>query len=315
MNTSVKLLVESLNAHLVATEIVALPDGGTLVYFRHNGKQHAIRGVVPDLTSYTGRVIADHKGASSLMAQRISIPVPETIEYTDLRAAEEFLTKHEKIVVKPLDSAHGNGISTGVKSLKGVKKALALALKFSSKVLIQQQVSGTDLRVLVIGGEVVAVSERVPAGVTGDGKHTVKELIEQINRSPDRGEYYEKQLNRIKLDAAAKFVGAKQFKKVPNEGEWVQVIGTANIGSGGHAVNKTGQIPEEIATQAVRYAEATSMFICGVDFLYDEGAGTWYFLEANASPSFGLHLWPSKGESVDVTSIYVEKLLEAYDTP
>jgi len=35
--------------------------------------------------------------------------------------------------------------------------------------------------VLVVDGKVVAVAERVPAHVVGDGKSTIEELIEQTN--------------------------------------------------------------------------------------------------------------------------------------
>ncbi len=46
----------------------------------------------------------------------------------------------------------------------------------------------------------VAVAERVPAHVIGDGKHTVAELVEMTNADPRRGIGHEKVLTRIKVD-------------------------------------------------------------------------------------------------------------------
>ena len=92
----------------------------------------------------------------------------------------------------------------------------------------------------------------------------------------------------------------------------LQVVGTANIGSGGVAVNRTGQLPAELVQSAVMIAKALNLFICGVDFMYDKARETWHFIEINSSPSFGLHLWPHEGEPVDVTGAYVNALLGAY---
>jgi CO dehydrogenase/acetyl-CoA synthase beta subunit len=92
----------------------------------------------------------------------------------------------------------------------------------------------------------------------------------------------------------------------------VRVVGTANIGSGGVAVNRTGQLPAELVQSAVMIAKALNLFICGVDFMYDKARETWHFIEINSSPSFGLHLWPHEGEPVDVTGAYVDALLGAY---
>lgn len=317
MNTSIKLVIEALNKKGIGTQIVTLPDGGTLAYFEYNGQQHALSGTMPDLSAHTGRIIVNDKHIAGLLAERLNIPTPVTVvlesNTTAAVVAEEFLKEHGTIVVKPLDSAHGNGISTGVCTPKSLKKAVRIAQKFSPTVLLQQQVSGTDLRVLVIGDQVAAAAERVPAGVVGDGVHSVEKLIELENQNPKRGENYEKPLNRIKRGVAAQYLGYKGLKQVPAEGEKVQVVGTANVGSGGRAINRTGMIPEEIVRQAILFAKSSSMFVCGVDFLFDEAAQKWYFLEANGSPNFGLHIWPSEGESIDVTSIFVDTLLGAYE--
>jgi len=329
MNTSIKLVIEELNKKGIGTQIVTLPDGGTLAYFEYNGQQHALSGTTPDLSAHTGRIIVNDKYIAGLLAERLNIPTPATVVLesnataasaavaataaTPAVVADKFLKEYGTIVVKPLDSAHGNGITTGVCTPKHLKKAVRIAQKFSPMVLLQQQVSGTDLRVLVIGDQVTAVSERVPAGVVGDGVHSVEKLIEIENQNPKRGENYEKPLNKIKPEVAMQYLGRKGLRRVPAKGETVQVVGTANIGSGGYAINKTGMIPEEIARQAVLFAKSSNMFVCGVDFLFDEAAQKWYFLEANGSPSFGLHLWPSEGESIDVTSIFVDTLLKAYE--
>jgi len=54
--------------------------------------------------------------------------------------------------------------------------------------------------VLVVDGKVVAVAERVPAHVVGDGKSTIEELIDQTNLDPNRGEGHDNVPTRIEVD-------------------------------------------------------------------------------------------------------------------
>ena len=313
MKTSVKQIYDALCARNIDIEIVQLPDEATLLLFTYEGKLRAISGTSPDLTSATGRTIANNKYASAQVARRLDIPLPETLLYEDDAQADAFLRRRQIIVVKPLDAAHGNGVTTSIQSVDQLQKAISSAREQSDTVLLQQQVSGTDLRVLIIGGALAAVAERVPAKVIGDGQSTIAELITKENdTNPLRGVNYEKPLNQIDVTAVVRYLGEEGMHRIPKEGESVQVVGTANIGTGGHAVNRTGEIPTQIVDQAVIFAKETGAFMCGVDFLYDQSTQEWYFIEANSSPSLGLHLWPTIGESIDVTTLYVDRLLEQY---
>lgn len=313
MNTSIRLINEELNRRGIVTEPVPLPGNSTIIYFEYKGKQHAIKGTIPDLSAFTGRLIADDKRAAYAMARRLNMSLPATTTHETLAQSINFLATHKRVVVKPLDSSHGNGITTAVTTERQLVKAIKHAQRFSPTTLIQQQVAGIDLRLLVIDGKVAAVSQRVPASVVGDGSSSIQKLIRQENLNPLRGEYYEKPLNRINESTARVFLGKKGLKSVPKKDERVQVVGTANIGSGGHAVNLTGKIPQQLVDEAERLAGAVSLFACGVDFMYDQEAEKGYFIEANGSPSFGLHMDPTEGERVDVVTIFVDALLARYD--
>src|SRR5207245_6335559 len=70
-------------------------------------------------------------------------------------------------------------------------------------VVVESFVTGNDYRVLVVGGHMVAVAQRVPAHVTGDGEHSVRQLIDMTNADPRRGIGHEKVLTKIKVDSEA----------------------------------------------------------------------------------------------------------------
>ena len=93
------------------------------------------------------------------------------------------------VVVKPLDGNHGRGVSLDLRTEEDVRRAYPIALDESRSrdVVVESYVTGNDYRVLVIGGKLAAVAERVPASVIGDGKLTVRQLVEKENADPRRG--------------------------------------------------------------------------------------------------------------------------------
>jgi cyanophycin synthetase len=312
MNTSVRCIYDELVRRDIVVEDIQLSAGGTLLVFEYAGKLRCISGVAPDISSGTGRTIANNKRIAYKIAMRLGLVTPATEQYHDAAQARTFLKKYGRIVVKPFDGAHGDGVVTGVATERQLSQAIEVARDTSDTVLLQQQVQGTDVRVLVVDGQAIAISERQPASVVGDGNKTIEQLIAQENAdNPLRGEHYKKPMNYIDMTKARRFVGSR-MEDIPAAGEVVQVVGTANIGSGGVAVNRTGQLPAELVQSAVMIAKALNLFICGVDFMYDKARETWHFIEINSSPSFGLHLWPHEGEPVDVTGAYVNALLGAY---
>ncbi len=312
MKSSIKAIHEELKRRGITATPLSLGEGGTLLTFEYADALRAVVGTSPDLTNSTGRTIANNKEAAAAVALHCGLPVPDTITYGKEKDALAFLKTHGRIVVKPLDGAHGYGVTTNITTSVKMKKAIKRALKESQTVLIQQQVSGNDIRVLIIGGKLAAIAERVPASVVGDGKHSLGWLITRENKNPARGRNYEKAINIIDVEAAKTYLG-KRISERPAKGENVVVIGTANIGLGGTAIECTNSMPKEMVRQAEKFSQAAGVFTCGVDFMFDQAANEWFFIEANSSPSFGLHLFPTVGNPIDVTGIFVDRLLAAYD--
>jgi hypothetical protein len=164
------------------------------------------------------------------------------------------------VAVKPADGNHGRGVSLGIESADAVRKAFAVARGESKNggVIVENLVAGKDYRVLVIGGTMAALAERVPAQVVGDGSQTVEELVTETNRDPRRGIGHENVLTRLELDEPALELLAEQgyqLDDVPPEGEVVKLRLTANLSTGGTSIDRTLEAhPEnvEIAESAAR---------------------------------------------------------------
>jgi cyanophycin synthetase len=220
------------------------------------------------------------------------------------------------VVVKPYDGNHGRGVTIGVASPDDVRRAFALAAEHSTAVLVESFIAGHDHRMLVVAGELVAVSKRVPGHVVGDGRRTVAELVAEVNADPRRGIGHEKVLTQLRLDEQAhSCLAALGYtpESVPAAGEEVMLRRTANLSTGGTAADVTDVVHPDNAEMAVRAIQAVGLDVGGVDFLtpdvtrsYKEIGGA--ICEVNAAPGFRMHMAPSEGRARDVAGKVIDML-------
>ncbi len=199
--------------------------------------QKRISASITGDTSHLGVIFAGDKNRAKALLQERGLPVPLG---RPVRTAEEALAAARAlgtpVVIKPLDGNHGRGVSTDLVTEEQIRAAFARAAEVKPGVIVEQHLPGNDHRILVVGGKVVAVAERVPANVQGDGIHTVSELIEIQNRDPRRGDGHENVLTKIKLDDGLEDMLARQGKtlaSIPRAEETILLRGTANLSSGG----------------------------------------------------------------------------------
>ena len=165
-------------------------------------------------------------------------------------------------------------------------------------VIVETFVTGRDYRCLVIDGRIAAIAERVPAHVIGDGRLTVRELVEQTNADPRRGVGHEKVLTRIKVDQAATDLVAEQgygMDDVPAKDTAVKLTLTGNMSTGGISIDRTFEAHPENIEIAEEAARVVGLDIAGIDFIAPDitqpvretGGG---ICEVNAAPGFRMHL-------------------------
>ena len=272
---------------------------------RPDGKNLEFCSCAAPATSYFSGVLADDKLATYHLLQSISIPQPETVvlSRSNYQAEiKELVKKHGSIVIKPSDGAHGNDVFTDLTTYEDALAANDYIYSRNSKatILAQQQLFSDDpeIRIICIGGKFVAAYARIPAHVTGDGVHTVAELID-IENSTIRTEPYRSNLNCIDKKSAEEY-----FKKhdiannIPESGEKVQVVGMCNTGKGGTMIDVTDSIGERQRQEAESIAEVTHLPVIGIDYFGD------HCVEVNSTP--GLY-HPVDGPA---STVCVEKWVE-----
>ena len=303
--------VEALDERFIST-LAITPPGDRTYYFD---------SAQPPFTSASAVIIADNKLATYLIAKKLGIPVADFVMHDPKNpaASEAFLREQvaagHEIVVKPIDTNHGDGITVGVKTAEEFAYAMEHATQVSRKILLQRRAHGVDCRVLVVNGRVLAAARRDPANVIGDGVHTVDELITLENNHPTlRGQGYEAVTAKTKIDheGARRYLG-ERIHEVPAKGERVEVVAVANISKGGEATDITDELHSSYAEAALNITKALDMYLCGVDFLATDPTKpltpeTGILLEINATPGLRMHHYPSHGSPRQVARAILDGL-------
>jgi cyanophycin synthetase len=282
-------------------------DRHSLVQFGHGVHQQRIRATMTSKTSAIGVDVASDKSLTNRLLDSAGLPVPRAdVVTTEDQAVEVAMRLGFPCVVKPLDGNHGRGVHLDLRSEEAVRAAFpaALAQSRSGDVVVESYVAGNDYRCLVIGGKVAAIAERVPASVTGDGEHTVRQLVDMANADPRRGIGHEKVLTRIKVDdAAEELVRAQGYglDDVPPMDTWIKLALTGNMSTGGTSIDRTIEAHPDNVEIAETAAQIVGLDVAGIDFICPdittpvrETGGA--IVEVNAAPGFRMHTHPTEGE-------------------
>ncbi|AFJ43709.1 cyanophycin synthetase [Francisella orientalis] len=290
----------------------------SLVQFGYGKYQQRIRATITGKTTSIAVDLSCDKNQTNTILEGLGLPMPKqrmvTTEKGALRAAKIL---GFPLVVKPLDGNHGRGISINLKTMQEIKEAFVEASKVSRYVLVEQFATGFDHRMLVVDGKLVAVAKRVPGHVVGDGKHNTKELVDIVNEDPRRGVGHEKVLTKLELDYQAKTLlkaAGYDENTVLKEGEIFYLRSTANLSTGGTAIDVTDIVHPDNKDMAERAIKAIGLDVGGVDFLIDDISQSYHDIggaicECNAAPGFRMHVAPSEGKPRDVAGAVIDMLI------
>ncbi len=291
-------------------------NGQSLVQLGHGIHQKRIRATITSNTSNIGVEIACDKEETKDLLESYEIPVPKG---RVVRTEEGLVAALESVgfpcVIKPIGGNHGRGATIGIKNFDEAKVAMEVAQEISRSVVVEKEIKGLDHRLLVIDHKFVAAAKRTPAAVVGDGKSTITQLVEELNKDPRRGFGHENVLTQITIDTHTLDLLKRRDMtpaSIPLEGDTVYLKATANLSTGGTATDVTEQVHSYNVFMAERISRIIDLDICGIDIMTDDitvplsenGA----VLEVNAAPGFRMHLDPTEGLGRNVAEPVVDML-------
>ncbi|MBI4754660.1 MAG: cyanophycin synthetase [Betaproteobacteria bacterium] len=286
---------------------------GNLVQLGYGAAMRRIWTAETDRTSAIAETISRDKDLTKSLLASCGVPVPEgrMVDSADdaWEAAQDIGLP---VVVKPYDGNHGRGVFIDLATRADVAAAYPVALDEGSGVIVERSLPGTEHRLLVVGGRMVAATRGDFVAVTGDGHCSIRDLIgAQINSDPRRGTTEDHPLNFIRLDSSARMEIARQGftpDDVPPEGRTVVIQRCGN-----HAFDVTDEVHPETAELAALAARVVGLDIAGIDLVVEdisrplvEQRGA--IVEVNAGPSLLMHLKPGIGKPRPVGKAIVDNL-------
>ncbi len=289
----------------------------SLVQFGHGRYQQRIQATTTGRTSNIAVELASDKEETNNILRDLGLPVPKQIVVRSTRDAVRAAKRIGfPVVLKPLAGNHGRGVAINLRTDEEVEAGFQKATEHGRTIVVESYIEGFDHRILIVDGELVAAAKRVPGHVVGDGKNTIGQLVDIVNDDPRRGVGHEKVLTRLEFDDQARRLLAKlgyDRNTVPTDGEIVYLRSTANLSTGGTAIDVTDVIHPDNRDMAIRAIKAIDLDIGGVDFLtnditesYREVGGG--ICEVNAGPGFRMHVAPSEGTPRDVAGPVIDML-------
>jgi cyanophycin synthetase len=292
-------------------------DDRSLVQLGYGARAKKIQAALASTTSHIGVEIASDKDATKRILEFHGVPVPRGETCRTLEGALDIANDIGwPVVVKPLDASQGRGIVTNIRCEEELRGVFEEAQKHCRTIVVERHLVGSDFRLLVINRKFVAAAQRIPARVIGDGVSTIARLVELANQDPRRGESHEKVLTKIHIDCMTErllTLRGLTLDHVPEEGERVYLKTTANLSTGGTAIDVTDRVHPANIELAERIACLADLDIAGIDVvapsietpIEENGGGV---VEVNAAPGFRMHLAPTEGKPRPVGEAVVDML-------
>ncbi|MDB5253249.1 MAG: hypothetical protein JWP27_2418 [Flaviaesturariibacter sp.] len=292
-------------------------DEGSLIQLGYGAAQKRFEATIASTTGSIAVDIAGNKHATKNLLKAAYLPVPAGDVIRDVNNLAAVIEEIGfPIVIKPLDGNQGKGATIGITTFEEAAAAFTRAQHYSPRVVVERFVEGADFRALVINRRFVAAARRTPAAVTGDGKHSIAELVGIVNADPRRGDGHSNVLTKIKLDEASYKLLAKRgytLDTIPPKGQEIWLKETANLSTGGTATDVTDDVHPANISLFERVARTVGLDICGIDIMaHDlsapiaENGGA--IIEVNAAPGFRMHIEPTTGTPRNVAAPVIDML-------
>lgn len=255
---------------------------------------------------------ARDKILSSELVSSQGISIPESLTPSDELRIRELLEEGRALVVKPSDGSGSKGLSLNIRSFEQLRSAIIEAEKVSEAAIIQEQVSGDELRFTIIDGEVASVLLRSTPRVIGDGHSTVRELIEKENNERSSLDiryitYPQLTDELISSEVDNSFIG--------EVGEVIELSRSTLVRGGASIYELHDTVHDSYKDIACRIAEFVGASFMTVDIIvhnYTTPAtdNNYWFLECNTAPSLRLYYSCRSGKNVDI----LPRIVRAVDT-
>ena len=309
---------------------IRLLETENVFQFGYGKNQQRSRSTILSSDSYKDTEFTCQKDMCKNFMEKMDFPIPKGDVVTTVKGAVKAVEKLGfPVVVKPVEGHKGIGVTTNIQTLEELKFAVETLINDTEEepdIIVEKYITGTDHRLLVIGGKFAAALQRVPAFVIGDGEKTILELIRIENTKPERDESNPRApINQIIVDKIMDDFLKENYNYVRNtvlkKGEKIFLRGIANISGGGVSINVTDIVHPDNVKLAATIAEYLLIGAFGIDVLTDDISKSWKdpdnsfaIIELNAGPGIMMHTAPAIGEPIDTPGIIWKNFYPTFES-
>jgi GNAT-family acetyltransferase (TIGR03103 family) len=288
LNPYARIIIREAQRRGIYVEI--LDTEGSYFELSFGGRSIVCRESLSELTSAVAMSRCDDKATTHRVLRQAGLHVPDQVKVHNKQQAIEFLWKHGSVVVKPARGEQGAGISVDVNDEEALLRSIDVARAISDTVILEEYVSGDDLRIIVIGDEVVAAAIRKPAEITGNGIDPVKTLIEKQSRRREAATGGESHIPMDRETERCIEEAGFTLESILPENQGLTVRKTANLHTGGTIHDVTDKLHPTLRKAAIDAAKALSIPVTGLDFIVPAVDHSEYsIIEANERPGLANH--------------------------
>jgi GNAT-family acetyltransferase (TIGR03103 family) len=288
LNPYARLITDEARRRGISVEVIDEEHN----YFKliHGGREITCRESLCELTSAIAMSRCDDKRLTHRALKAAGLRVPKQFSAGSFEENRNILNDLERVVVKPARGEQGNGVSIDIHTVEELEKAVSFAAQHCPDIIIEKYVEGQDLRIIVIDYQTVAAAVRRPPVISGDGRHSIRDLIEKYNRrrkAATGGESFVPFDDETQRCVQA---AGYDYDSVLGPDQVVQVRKAANLHTGGTIHDVTDTLHPQLARVAEKAAKALDIPVTGLDFCVEEiSAPDYAIIEANERPGLANH--------------------------
>lgn len=241
------------------------------------------------------------------LAKKLSaagVNAPKAAHISTWRGAKKAFESMEKpVIIKPRSGSRGRHTTTNIKTVEELRSAYDLGRQIAPSLVVEEHLFGSVYRATVIGGKLAGFFRADPPRITGDGAHTIAELIAIQNAAK-----HEKLQDIQVTDDVRSFIGRKGYALESVLPAGVVLDLTAKTGRffGGYTKEMLPEAHPKMHEIFARAGAAAEASIVGFDMIIpdptaDPDAQKWGIIEANSLPFIDLHYFALEGTPVDLS--------------
>lgn len=287
-------------------------------------------GQIPSSTTEFAYYVCNNKRLSKniLIKAGISVSKGYQIEYDDKKTYRLSLFKdlQKPLVVKPVDDQQGNNVFLNLRSqadyISAMRKVYEYYGQKKVEILVEEMFVGDEYRILATQKKILSVIKRIPANVTGDGKSTILELIENKNQDPIRAKvatYKEIQvdenLNQYLQDQGHNLTSILEV----GQRIFLRPHSPYDISFGGDTIDVTGEIHPSVIEVVQKIMDSIpGLALVGIDYMASDitspqTAESYKIIEINSSPSLDWHEFPIVGPHRQIAHEFLKIMFPSLD--